>query len=565
MTRGLPFRLKRLIHLPFLFAAFLVACLLHCSGASAQDSAPVTPAMPGSFKVAGTVVNGVTGSALAHARVALADTRSRRNVGTAVTSEDGHFEFASLPAGKYALIGTKQGFLTQFYDEHEQFNTAIVTGPDLKTDALLLRLTPMAVISGHITDEHGEAVRKATVSLYLDDNSGGTTRTIGVGGTVTDDLGYYDFSEIQPGKFFVAVSAMPWYAVHPALSSQAVTGGSVSPALDVAYPTTYFGGTTEAEGASPIVIKGGERVQADITLEAVPALHIIFHTPSTQENGGFRPPTLQKRVFDTLEGVPQGGLNPVEPGVWELTGVPAGRYTVQLRNGGEGELEQSSEVNLTRGLQEVDALHGEPLAKLKINLKFPGDEAVPKQMSLGLQDAHLRTIAYSPVNASGEAAFDALAAGKYTIVCYVPGKRYAVTRITSAAATAEISGHEVTVTPGNTQELTLWLAAGVVNVEGVVQNAGKPVSGVMVVLIPKDPLSHNDMFRRDQSDFDGTFLVRDVIPGSYTIVAVEDAWGFEWLQPGVLSRYVQHGQQLNIGPLMQRTVHLPDPVEVQPR
>jgi uncharacterized surface anchored protein len=544
-------------------AASLVGYFSVCSGVCAQEPPSTATVTAGSFKIAGTVVNSITGSALAQARVALADTRSRRNVATVVTSEDGRFEFASIPAGKYALIGTKQGFLTQFYDEHEQFNTAIVTGPDLKTDALLLRLTPMALISGHITDEHGEAVRKATVSLYLDDTSGGTTRTIGVGGTVTDDLGYYDFSEIQPGKFFVAVTAMPWYAVHPTISSQAATGGSVSPALDVAYPTTYYGGATEAEGAGPIVIKGGDRVQADITLEAVPALHIIFHTPANQENGGFRPPILQKRVFDTLEGVRQGGLNPVEPGVYELTGVPAGRYTVQLTYGAEGELEQSSEVNLTHGLQEIEGLHGEPLATLKINVKFPGDEVVPKQMYLGLQDSHLRTIAYGPVDASGRAAFDAVAAGKYAIVCNGPGKRYAVTRITTAAA--EIPGHEVNITPGSAQELTLWLAAGVVNVEGVVQKAGKPISGVMVVLIPKDPLAHNDMFRRDQSDFDGTFVVRGVIPGSYTIVAVEDAWGFEWLKPGVLSRYAEHGQPLDIGPLMQRAVHLPDPVEVQPR
>jgi hypothetical protein len=554
---------KRMMSSRRLFVLFLISYLFHGSGVSAQNPPHVEMATPGFFKVAGTVVNGVTGSALAQARVALADTRSRRNVATAVTSEDGHFEFASVPAGKYALIGTKQGFLTEFYDQHEQFNTAIVTGPDLKTDALILRLTPMALISGHITDESGDAVRKATVSLYLDDSSGGTTRTMGVGASMTDDLGYYDFSGLHPGKYFVAVSAMPWYAIHPTISNQAASGGLISPALDVAYPTTYYGGSTEAEGASPIVLKGGDQAQIDITMEAVPALHIVFHTPVNQENGGFRPTILLKRVFDTLEPVQEDRSMSVEPGVNELTGVPAGRYTVVLSNGGRGELEQSSEVNLTSGSQEIDGLKGEPLATLKIDVKFPGDESVPKRMSLGLQDSHLRTIAYSPVDASGKGEFNAIVPGKYTIVCNVPGKRYAVTRITTAAA--EIAGHEVNVTPGSAQELTLWLAAGVVNVEGVVQKAGKTVSGVMVVLIPKDPLSHNDMFRRDQSDFDGTFLVRGVIPGSYTIVAVEDAWGFEWLKPGVLSRYAEHGQPLDIGPLMQRTVHLPDPVEAQPR
>jgi hypothetical protein len=46
---------------------------------------------------------------------------------------------------------------------------------------------------------------------------------------------------------------------------------------------------------------------------------------------------------------------------------------------------------------------------------------------------------------------------------------------------------------------------------------------------------------------------------------VEDAWGFEWLQPGVLARYVQHGQNVIIGEKMRGTVHLPEAVEVQPR
>ena len=87
----------------------------------------------------------------------------------------------------------------------------------------------------------------------------------------------------------------------------------------------------------------------------------------------------------------------------------------------------------------------------------------------------------------------------------------------------------------------------------------------MVALVPKDPEAHLEMFRREQSDLDGTFVVRDVIPGSYTIVAVEDAWGFPWLQPGELGRYLLHGQELTITESMKGTVYLPEPVQVQPR
>ncbi|MGC2764484.1 MAG: ester cyclase [Candidatus Acidiferrum sp.] len=46
---------------------------------------------------------------------------------------------------------------------------------------------------------------------------------------------------------------------------------------------------------------------------------------------------------------------------------------------------------------------------------------------------------------------------------------------------------------------------------------------------------------------DGTFLLRGVIPGMYTVVAVEDAWGFDWLKAGVLARDVQKGQNVIVG------------------
>jgi hypothetical protein len=98
-----------------------------------------------------------------------------------------------------------------------------------------------------------------------------------------------------------------------------------------------------------------------------------------------------------------------------------------------------------------------------------------------------------------------------------------------------------------------------------VKKDSKPVAGVMVALLPKDPDQHRDLFRRDQSDFDGTFTLPGVAPGSYTIVAVEDAWGFDWLKPGVLARYVQHGRSVTIADGMSGALHLDTPVEVQPR
>jgi hypothetical protein len=114
-------------------------------------------------------------------------------------------------------------------------------------------------------------------------------------------------------------------------------------------------------------------------------------------------------------------------------------------------------------------------------------------------------------------------------------------------------------------EVTADLIAGSAGIEGIVKKNGKPVAGIMVALVPKDPEAHVELFRRDQSDFDGTFTLPGVIPGNYTVVAVEDAWGFAWLNPGVLARYIQHGQNVVVQEQMTGTLHLPEAIEVQPK
>jgi hypothetical protein len=56
-----------------------------------------------------------------------------------------------------------------------------------------------------------------------------------------------------------------------------------------------------------------------------------------------------------------------------------------------------------------------------------------------------------------------------------------------------------------------------------------------------------------------------VIPGENTLVAIEDAWGFDWSKPGQLARYAQHGQAITIPEGVQTTIQLPEAIEVQPR
>jgi hypothetical protein len=440
-----------------------------------------------------------------------------------------------------------------------------VTGPGLNTENLVLRLTPMARLGGRVIDESGDSVRNARVALYVENHQGGMNRTTQADMRFTDDQGTYEFAALRPGNYFVSVAAKPWYAVHPA--SSVVEGAShsssgVARSLDVAYRTTFFNGATDAESATPIHVAGGDRAQADIHLSPVPSLHLLVHV-LTEGQQGFGFPAFQRRFFDSVETMDVEVGQSVSPGVYELTGVPAGRYTVQFHTGNTGRPRQSAEMDVEKDGQELDTSSSEPGGSVKLSMKMPRDEPVPKEFFLGLQDAQQRIVAYRPVDAAGKVSFEDVAAGKYSFRVNADGERYAIVRMDSQGAA--LPGHELNVTAGASIELNVHLAEGVVIVHGFAKRGGKPMAGIMIALIPKDPESHLDMFRRDQSDSDGSFALPGVIPGSYTLVAVEDAWGFPWLQPGALSRYVKHGQDLTIGELMKGPVHLPEPIEVQPR
>jgi len=54
--------------------------------------------------------------------------------------------------------------------------------------------------------------------------------------------------------------------------------------------------------------------------------------------------------------------------------------------------------------------------------------------------------------------------------------------------------------------------------------------------------------RRDQSDSDGTFTLAGAIPGKYTVVAIENGWDLEWLNPDVIKPYLGQGTPLEVMP-----------------
>jgi len=529
----------------------------------AQSGSRPSAASTGPFRIAGTVVSASSATPLGQALVSIVNTKNSRDAQSMVTSEDGRFEFKQLKAGKYSLQGARRGFVTGAYDQHEQFSTAIVTGAGVDTENLVLRLSPSAVLAGKVIDESGEPVRHANVTLYREDHSAGVSRIVRFSGDTTDDRGSFEFAPLDPGTYYVSAVATPWYAVHPVSVRRDNPPASAAPVdrhLDVAYPTTYYADVTESDDALPIPARGGDRLEIEIHLSPVPALHLLVHVPENSQQGGSMP-ILHKREFDSTEFIRYDGAQAVSPGLLELTGVPAGKYSVRMLSSEPGKRGQASEIDLTSDGQELETASAEPMSTVKVSVQMPAGEKLPQELAIALRDSAGRIVAFHPVDAKGEVNFGDLAAGKYVVLAPSRNRVYSVVRISSEGSDAP--GHTLNLAPGAAVSVTVSLAGGSVSVQGFVKRGEKGVPGAMVVLVPENAESSRDRFRRDQSDLDGSFKLPSVIPGAYTVFAIENGWDLDWSQPGVIARYTPQGQKLTISGGGQRSIHLPESIQVQ--
>ena len=85
------------------------------------------------------------------------------------------------------------------------------------------------------------------------------------------------------------------------------------------------------------------------------------------------------------------------------------------------------------------------------------------------------------------------------------------------------------------------------------------------MLVPAGPEADIELFRRDQSDLDGSFVLPNVMPGKYTAIAIQDGWTLEWGRAEILAQYLSKGVPVTISASEQQSFHLATDLIAQPR
>jgi len=479
---------------------------------------------PDTYVVTGTVVDHLQNRPLNYILVTLTSTQDRKLTVSTITAADGRFGFNNVPAGKYSLSAQRRGnSQLQLYRHDDQYSTAIAVGPGLAAENIVFPLEAPGSISGTVLDQNSEPVQDAAIWLFRQVVSGGRSEIQMLADHRGDNAGAFHAGHLGPGTYFVAVTARPWYARgFPKMASQP------NPELDTAYPVTYYGDTTDPASASPIHLAEGGSASIQINLRAVPAVHVDLNGSANLAN-----PMVEALGGNTIPAnATILGIN----GRQEVAGLAPGRYIFRTMAGDDrrGRFGPGARIDIAGNT----TIASEDLKSTSLSGQVTFEGGVPEQLFLEFVCGNNRFIGRVVKDGSFRATGQPLEGGH----CEVGLENAAGFYVKSIAVRgAKPSADAVDILEGADNRLVVVVAKGAMSaLEGFTVRDDKPFSSAMVLLLPED-LARASWIRRDQSDSDGSFALTNVLPGRYTLLAIEDGKELAYRDPAVIQPYLAQG------------------------
>jgi len=531
-----------------------ICALLCATGLWAQTPSPTpSPTPQRFFKVSGIVYNAHSGDPLAHAQIGISPVENRDALVSTESGNDGSFVFTNVTPGKYLLVGEKRGFRQQLFEEHEGLSTAIAVGVGLNAEKLIFRMEPDASIYGRIADEQGDPVETAQVLLVHDEVVNGVRGRHVQQGVLSDDEGNFHFSHLAPGSYFVVVYAWPWYALQSAATTppehvnKSSNWAQQRSLLEVTYPRTFYVETTDPAKATPIVVKAGDRIETDMMLLALPTVSIrvklpLHRYPATEQIG------VSQTLMSGIERQVPAHVKRLDHDFMEVSGLAPGRYTLQIHTSNGKTARQVDKIVDALTDIQIDGEAGNIKPSISGTLKFANPQpGLPdiSQMYIQLRKHGSDEIFTAKAGDSGEFNMEpgTSIVGRYELVVGTGGDSLPVT---VTAESAQVKGQTIEIAQDSPVKLSLVLSSTIGKIEGVALRKDKPVSGAMVVLVPKDPENNIALFRRGQTNTDGTFTLSDVSTGWYSIVAIENGWDLDWTKASTIKPYLAGGTDVSV-------------------
>ncbi len=503
----------------------VAACAL-AAGAAAfgyQAAPAAQTAAPAKGIIEGQVSHLAIGAPLKKANVRLVGLGGRQaggmpNMSTKETDEQGRFVFAGLEAGRYNLSAERSGFLRQNYGgrKYATSGTPIPLGQDQHLKDILFKLSPQSVIVGKVLDEDGDPVSNVQVRALKYAYRGGKKQWSPVANGQTSDIGEYRIPNLDPGRYLVSTN----FRNSSANMMQTPSNDPLPDTPDMMYGATYYPSTLDSSNAVSVDVgPGGEIRGIDIRLRKTRVFRIRGKVVNAASGRGM----VMVMLTPKEGGGPAPGVSPARPpdNRFEIRGVAPGSYVVhaQLGNGNQGtvafqEVQVSNNhvdgvvltvapgndvpgaikvedaaaplntPNLSVFLRPSTPMGGAPRARVGDDLKFTLKNVAPLHYSISVSGV--------------------------PDTCFVKSIRY---------GGQEVPEDGIDITTGGTIDVTLSATAGEVS-GAAVDKEGKPVTGAIMTLIPRD--GPPTAIQSRSADEKGGVTFKGLKPGEYRLIAWED-------------------------------------------
>src|SRR5579864_5029953 len=231
----------------------LIAIMLLMVSGSAQDTESGKQA--GRAIVAGVVTRDPDGEPVKKVLVELiAENQSEAGNYTALTEPDGTFRIENVVPARYRLFAEKTGFLDSDKNRGRSDGRLLVLTGGQELNDLHLRLQAAAVVRGRVTDEDGDPLPNAEVSVLRPTFASGHRLWEQAGAERTNDLGEYRIAGLAAGNVYVSVSPPPDFKtlIETGAGEQKRGGAAQDKSPATSYQTLYYPGTTDRSQATPI-------------------------------------------------------------------------------------------------------------------------------------------------------------------------------------------------------------------------------------------------------------------------------------------------------------------------
>jgi hypothetical protein len=482
------------------------------------------PPLPSNCAADGVVVNSMTGEPIPRAQVmALASQ-------TAGTADNlGHWSLTNIACGRLQVTAMRPGFL------NGGARDMLTISSESPAHDVRIQLTPQSVVVGKVTDEQGDPVMNAQVSVLGSRVMEGRRTFVMMSAAQTNDLGEFRVSSLPAGKFIFCARGPAFMGTFTGANpNDSVTNGE-----------TCYPGPVEGGAASAMELSAGHETRIDFSVRQVPAVRIRGTVSGMPKNQGAAVSLQQRGPGRGPVNVRPANITP--DGKFEVRGVTPGSYMLATDYWEAGS-RLTARVPVEVGGSDVEGisihLESGPSIGGSVRVESTTGKTLPDkawQMYLRSSDP---TIGGGQLKWSKDRTTFTIAdttPGTYRLEGTPPPPFY--------LKSAMLGGRDLT-----REEVPIGQSAGQLEVvvsddsgtiEGVVQDSDgqSPATRVTVMVIQEGRSPRNI-----PAGADGRFQIANLAPGDYRIYAWDDITQVEYADAEWMKHHGGKGQSVTLSP-----------------